>query len=110
MESLHLSRDYPGCIFTYMNNILIATGDDKQLHSEIVHAVLDMLEKEDFFLKLSKCLFHQTAIDYLGIRIEGGHIQIDPTKINGLANWKEVLKNLHEVWSMLGAFGYNRPL
>ena len=68
-----------------------------------------MLEKEDFFLKLSKCLFHQTAIDYLGIRIEGGRIQIDPTKINGLANWKEVLENLHELRSTLGAFGYNRP-
>ena len=104
-----LKKLYPGCIFTYMDDILIATGDDEQLHSEIVHAVLDMLEKEDFFLKLSKCLFHQTAIDYLGIRIEGGRIHIDPMKINGLANWKEVLENLHELRSMLGAFGYNRP-
>jgi hypothetical protein len=69
-----LKKLYPGCIFTYMDDILIATGDDEQLHSEIVHAVLDMLEKEDFFLKLSKCLFHQTTIDYLGIRIEGGCI------------------------------------
>ena len=104
-----LKKLYPGCVFTYMDDILIATGDDKKLHSEIVHAVLDMLEKEDFFLKLSKCLFHQTAIDYLGIRIEGGRIHIDPTKINGLANWKEVLENLHELRSTLGAFGYNRP-
>jgi hypothetical protein len=92
-----------------MDDILITTGDDEALHSEIVHAILDMLEKEDFFLKLSKCLFHQTAIDYLGIRIEGGQIRIDPTKINGLAHWKEVLENLHELWSTLGAFGYNRP-
>ena len=104
-----LKRLYPGCIFMYINNILIATGDDGHLHSEIVHAVLDMLKKEDFFLKLSKCLFHQTMINYLGIRIEGGRIQINPIKINGLANWKEVLENLHKVRSMLGAFGYNRP-
>ena len=53
-----LKKLYPGCIFTYMDDILIATGDDEQLHSEIMHAVLDMLEKEDFFLKLSKCLFY----------------------------------------------------
>ena len=104
-----LKRLYPGCIFTYMDDILIATGDNECLHSEIVHTVLDMLEKKDFFLKLSKCLFHQTAIDYLGIRIEGGCIQIDPTKINGLANWKEVLENLHDVCSTLGVFRYNRP-
>ena len=81
-----LKRLYPGYIFTYIDNILIATRDNECLHSEIVHTILDMLEKKDFFLKLSKCLFHQTAINYLGIRIEGGHIWIDLTKINGLAS------------------------
>ena len=68
-----------------------------------------MLTKEDFYLKLSKCLFHQRDIDYLGIRIEGGQLRIDPTKINGLAEWCEELKDVHEVQSTLGAFGYNRP-
>jgi hypothetical protein len=82
-----LQRMYPGCIFIYMDGILIATGDDMQFHEQIVHVVLDMLKAEDFYLKLSKCLFHQTGIDYLGIRIEGGKIKIDPTKINGLAEW-----------------------
>jgi hypothetical protein len=74
-----------------------------------MHTVLDMLEAEDFYLKLSKCLFHLTSIDYLGIRIEGGKIKIDPTKINRLAEWREELKNVHEVCSTLRAFGYNRP-
>ena len=48
-------------------------------------------------------------MDYLGIRIEGGIICIDPTKHNGLATWKEVLDNMHDVRSTLGLFGYNRP-
>ena len=74
-----------------MDDILIATRDDKHLYEEIMHAVLNMLEAQDFYLKLSKCLFHQQSINYLGIRIEGAHIQIDPTKINGLTDWKEVL-------------------
>jgi hypothetical protein len=104
-----LQQMYPGCIFVYMDDILIATGDNEQFHEQVVHAVLDMLEGEDFYLKLSKCLFHQTSIDYLGIRIEGGRIKINPTKINGLADWCEELKNVHEVQSTLGAFGYNRP-
>ena len=68
-----------------------------------------MLAREDFYLKLSKCLFHQHDIDYLGIRIEGGQLRIDPTKINGLADWCEELKDVHEVRSTLGAFGYNCP-
>ena len=92
-----LKARYPGCIFVYMDNILIATGDDEELHERIVHDMLDMLAKEDFYLKLPKCLFHQCDIDYLGIRIEGGQLRIDPTKINGLAEWCEELKDVHEV-------------
>ena len=104
-----LKNKYLGCIFVYMDDILIATPDDEELHAEIVHAVLDMLAAEDFFLKLSKCSFHQRVVDYLGIRIEGGIIRIDPTKRNGLATWKEVLDDVHDVRSTLGLFGYNRP-
>jgi hypothetical protein len=100
---------YPGCIFVYMNDILITTNDDKELHEQIVHKVLELLEEEDFHLKLNKCLFHQQSIDYLGICIEGGKVRINPTKMDGLANWKEELRNVHEVRSTLGVFGYNRP-
>ena len=81
-----LKQCYPGYIFTYMDNILIATRDDKHLYEKIMHAVLNMLKDQDFYLKLSKCLFHKQSINYLGIRIEGGHIQINPTKINGLTD------------------------
>ena len=80
-----LKNKYPGCIFVYMDDILITTPDDEELHAKIVNAVLDMLATEDFFLKLSKCSFHQRTVDYLGIRIEGGIIRIHPTKRNGLA-------------------------
>ena len=97
-----LKNKYPGCIFVYMDDILIATPDDEELHAEIVNAVLDMLATEDFFLKLSKCSFHQRTVSYLGIQIEGGIIRIDPTKHNGLATWKEVLDDVHNVRSTLG--------
>ena len=54
-----LKNKYPGCVFVYMDDILITTPDDEELHIEIVNTVLDMLVAEVFFLKLSKCLFHQ---------------------------------------------------
>ena len=104
-----LRNKYPGCIFVYMDDILIATPDDEELHAKIVNVVLDILEAEDFFLKLSKCSFHQQTVDYLGIRIEGGIICIDPTKCNGLATWKEVLNDVHDVRSTLELFSYNCP-
>ena len=104
-----LKDKYPDCIFVYMDDILIVTPDDEELHMEIVNMVLDMLAAEDFFLKLSKCSFHQHTVDYLGIRIEGGIICIDPTKHDRLALWKEVLEDVHNVRSTLGLFGYNHP-
>ena len=104
-----LKNRYPGCIFVYMYNILIAMEDDKELHKQIIHEVLELIDEENFFLKLSKCLFHQRSINYLGIHIEGGCISIDPTKLDGLVDWKKELKNVHEVHATLGVFGYNRP-
>jgi hypothetical protein len=89
-----LKNKYPGMIFVYMDDILIATPDDEALHEQIVHEVLDMLAQEDFYLKLAKCHFHQKAIDYLGICIEEGKIKIDPTKRDGLADWAETLSGL----------------
>lgn len=38
-----LKRMYPRCIFVYMDDILIATGDDIQFYEQIVNAVLDLL-------------------------------------------------------------------
>jgi hypothetical protein len=40
-----------------MDDILIATIKDIKLHWQLVHEVLDLLEKESFFLKLAKCKF-----------------------------------------------------
>lgn len=103
-----LKRQYPGMIFVYMDDILIATGDDVVLHREIVHAVLDLLCRESLFCKLSKCHFEQTTITYLGIVVEEGTIRINPTKINGLLAWPRVLKTVKQVRSTLGVFGYHR--
>ena len=74
-------------VFVYMDDILIATIDDLALHRQIIHEVLDLLEKESFFLKPSKCKFEQRSIDYLGLVVKDGTVQIDPTKQNGLAAW-----------------------
>jgi hypothetical protein len=73
-------------IFVYMN-ILIVTIKDYNLHQRIVHEVLNLLEKESFFLKPMKCKFEQQSIDYLGIVVMKGTVRINPTKQNGLAAW-----------------------
>jgi Reverse transcriptase (RNA-dependent DNA polymerase)/RNase H-like domain found in reverse transcriptase len=103
-----LKDKYPGMLFVYMDDILIATANDLPLHQWIVHDVLDLLEAKSSFLKPSKCKFEHSSIDYLGIVVSNGAISIDPTKRNGLATWPEQLATVKQVCSTLGVFGYQR--
>ena len=48
-----------GEVIIYMDDILIATGDDLQHHRKIVSGVLQRLQELDLYLKPSKCQFEQ---------------------------------------------------
>jgi RNase H-like domain found in reverse transcriptase/Reverse transcriptase (RNA-dependent DNA polymerase) len=100
---------YPGEVFIYMDGVLVATGDDLERHRKVVQEILQMFQEESFFLKLSKCMFEQSSIDYLGICVEQGIIHIDPMKRKGLTQWPRTLSTMKEVRSTLGVLGYQRP-
>jgi Reverse transcriptase (RNA-dependent DNA polymerase) len=101
-----LKNKYPGMVFVYMDDILIATTNNSTLHKQIVHEVLDLLERELFFLKLSKCKFKHKKIEYLGIVVENRTLKIDPTKCQGLALWPRKLSTVQQVHNTLGVLGY----
>ena len=90
-----------------MDDILITTGEDLELHRCIVHDVLNLLEQELLFCKISKCQFEQRSITYLGIVVEAETIWIDSTKINGLLSWPRKLTTVKQLCSTLGVYGYH---
>ena len=47
----------------YMDDAIVATGDDEKEHSQQVHQFLDKLVKHDLFLKPEKCHFHQKEVE-----------------------------------------------
>ena len=49
--------------------------------------VLDVLKKEQLFLKMSKCKFRKTSLVYLGHIVGGGELRIDPSKVEAIVNW-----------------------
>ena len=64
--------------------------------------VFELLARDQWTLKLSKCSFAQTKISYLG------HvIRTDPSKIEAIANWPSPL-SVKELRSFLGLAGYYR--
>jgi hypothetical protein len=92
----------------YMDNIAIATTGTLQDHIDTVCAMLCVAEQHDLYFKLSKCTFHASSIDYLGVIIEKGMTCMDPIKIAGIKNWPTPTK-VKDICSFLGFCNFYRP-
>ena len=88
-----------------MDDILIHMDDDLFKHRECVHCILTKLRKHDLFLKLEKCLFEKTQVEFLGVILKGGMIQMDPTKIKGVVEWPQP-NNVRDIRAFLGFTGF----
>ena len=90
-----------------MDDMLIHTKKDVQLHRKLVHHVLDKLRRHDLFLKPEKCLFEQSTMEFLGVVLENGTIRMDPTKVKGVADWP-LPRTVKDVRAFLGFTGFYR--
>jgi hypothetical protein len=61
--------------------------------------------KQDLFLKPEKCSFEQPFIEFLGVRITQGEVQMDDTKVDKVCSW-HTPTNVTEVHKFLGFTGY----
>jgi hypothetical protein len=73
------------------------TPKGQKLHKEIIHTFLELLEKHFYFLKASKCVFEQDHIDFLSFQIHAGCTQINPIKLDGIAQWPETLTSKKQI-------------
>jgi Reverse transcriptase (RNA-dependent DNA polymerase) len=100
-------------LMVYMNNMAIHTQrcteetEDQhvQWHQTYVKRVLDKLLRHNLFLKPEKCSFEQPSIEFLGVCITQGEVQMDDTKVEKVCNWRTPT-NITEVWKFLGFTGY----
>jgi hypothetical protein len=69
--------------------------------------VLQVLREHKLYAKLSKCIFYQKKIHYLGHAILTVGIEVDPENIESLRGWK-VPKNVTKVISFMGLSSYYR--
>ena len=73
-------------IIIYMDDVFIFAPDETTL-TKHMKRVLACLHDHDLFLKLAKCEFNKTKVEYLGMVIEEGKFSMDTGKLKGIQDW-----------------------
>jgi hypothetical protein len=92
------------CALVFFDDILMfsKTLPDHKVH---LQQVLQLLEQEQWQVKLSECSFAQREVDYLGHVISEQGLSTDPRKIAAIENWPSPT-NVKQLRSFLGLAGY----
>ena len=69
-----------------------------------LHLVLETLQKNFLFAKLSKCEFCKKSVHYLGHVVSVKGVQVDHAKIDVITNWP-LPHNLKQLRGFLGLKG-----
>ncbi|KAF8701279.1 hypothetical protein RHS03_06547, partial [Rhizoctonia solani] len=94
------------CVIIYLNDILIYSKDDAS-HTQHVHKVPRRLMENQLFCKASKCTFHVTSVEYLGIIVLDRGFSLDKLKIQAVQEWPTPTK-VKEVQLFLGFANFLR--
>ncbi|QRW18770.1 Retrotransposable element Tf2 protein [Rhizoctonia solani] len=87
-------------VVIYLDDILIFSEKTED-HPAHVREVLSRLMKNQLFCKLSKCHFHVTTVDYLGIVISPDGFSMDQKKIEAVTSWPTP-RTVKQVQAFLG--------
>ena len=66
---------------------------------------LSCLAINNFFIKLSKYVFSQATVDYLGHIVSSGGVRADPQRIEAMVQWPQPT-SIQQLHSFLGLTGY----
>jgi hypothetical protein len=93
-----------GVISIYLDDILIFTNSLEE-HRWITRLVLDHMCDHKLYLRLEKCEFEKTRIEYLSVIISHNKVEMDPVKIAGVADWPTP-SNKKEVQSFISFINF----
>lgn len=93
-------------VIVFFDDILVYSPSI-EAHGEHLAAVLGVLQAQSFFVKMSKCSFCSSTVEYLGHLICDGSLKADPSKIEAMTAWPKP-KTVKQLRGFLGLTGYYR--
>src|SRR5438128_7938072 len=93
-------------VTVYLDDILIYTKTVEE-NRKITKEVLKRLKENDLFCKPEKCFFEKERIEYLGMMISHGKVEMDPVKVAGVLEWPSPTK-VKQVQAFLGFANFYR--
>ncbi len=107
MDDIFHEEIAQGWLKIYMDNLIVTSEDDEQIHQQRVDQVLHKIKVHNLFLKAKKCSFHKKKVEYLGMIIRQGKVEMDPIKVEGIAKWPTPT-TVKDVRSFLGFCNFYR--
>jgi len=95
-----------GKVAIFVDDVLVGTDDEKG-HDEIVVEVLKRLEENDLYVKPEKCAWKVDKVNFLGVVMGQGKIEMEEEKVEGVLNWP-IPKTVRDVKKFLGLANYYR--
>jgi len=95
-----------GKVAAFVDNVLIGTETEKG-HNKIVEEVLRRLEENNLYVKPEKCTWKVQKVNFLGVVMDQGKIEMEEDKVAGVLNWP-VPKTVRDVRKFLGLANYYR--
>lgn len=94
------------CALVFFDDILVFS---KTLEEHVTHLrqVMQLLRRDQWYVKRSKCSFGQTQLSYLGHRISAQGVATEPSKIRAVQDWVTPT-DAQAVRRFLGLAGYYR--
>ena len=93
-------------VIAYLDDILIFS-DNLEEHRKHVCIVFERLRQNRLYIKLEKCEFEQTQIQFLGYIISPDGVGMDPEKIKAVVDWPAP-GNIKEIQRFVGFANFYR--
>jgi len=95
-----------GKVAVFVDDVLVGT-DSEEGHDEIVAEVLKQLEENNLYVKPEKCSWKTSKVNFLGVIMGQGKIEMEEEKVEGVLNWL-VPKTVRDVRKFLWLANYYR--